>query len=571
LSHISQLQPFRIALAVLTTLASPRLAWSADPAPKTVIELFVMSQCPWGVKAENVVFPAVTSLAPHVQLQLRFIGETAPSADGDAAKTRFTAMHGDPEVQENIRQVCAAKHFPDRYMDYILARNANVNDPNWKDAATRAGLKADVVERCASGPEGAALMTENLKVHKERKATASPTIYIDGTLYSGARGLKSITLALCNALQAKGVKTPEACAKAEQMPADPVPTGSGCGAAAQAPAMAQGGCGGGGAVGGCGGCGGCGGAQAQPAAAVPRAVNDLTGIPAAPQAVELTVVVDPACPACRPAFLEPLRRLFPGAKVRTLDVTSKEGKQLIDRLKATRLPLYAFAPEVEQASNFAQAKRLLIKTGEHYVVRPEFARPTVRLDRPRAANHLDLFVNGLSATTPLAESELARFFTQTPSKDLTFSLHFVVQEAAREPEQHPSAPTDRVRAASIKELGSVTPGRLFAMGGEQELKESARQSCLFQHASMGDFFTYLSCRNQDLQNPRRAEQCLAVGPVIQQCMDGPESEQLLREDARSARALGINNGPAVLWENRYGPFTLDELGSLDELVTPPAR
>jgi len=280
----------------------------------------------------------------------------------------------------------------------------------------------------------------------------------------------------------------------------------------------------------------------------------------------MTVVVDPACPTCRPTLLTTLSRIFPAAIVKTVPADSKEGKALVKQLGASALPLYALDKTVEQATNFPQAQRMLMQVKDRYVVRPEFAQPTVRLDRPRIPQHLDVFVSSLLATTPAVESRLIQLFSHTTSKDLTFSLHFIAQEAAKEPDNAPAAPEKTLRAASLRELQSVTPGPLFAAGGEQELKESLRQLCLFQHASMGDFFTYLTCRNQDLSNPKRAEQCLVTGKAIQACLAGPEGEQLLREDARMIRSLGITAGPVLLWENRYGPFSFDEADSLEHLI-----
>ena len=42
-------------------------------------------------------------------------------------------------------------------------------------------------------------------------------------------------------------------------------------------------------------------------------------------------------------------------------------------------------------------------------------------------------------------------------------------------------------------------------------------------------------------------------------MEGGEGRGLLRQDARLARELGINESVAILWENRYGPFGWHEV------------
>ena len=506
---------------------------------KVPVDLYVMSQCPFGVNAEKVIFPSVKSLEPFVELRLHFIGTPQPSPDGDRKKTQFTSLHGASEVAENLRQLCAKRHFPNKYLDYILERNVNVHDANWQNAASKVGLDVNVIEQCSQGEEGTTLWLEDLKAVQARGASASPTIDINGSPYTGPRGLRSITLALCQALQGRGISTPEACGKAEAMPPDPVPAaGGGCGGQAA-------------------------GAGGMPAGAGP------TGGALAPSPLVFTirVVADSRCPACRLSFLDSLKQFYPKAEISALDVDSKAGGALIQQVKAQHLPLYVLDKKVEETANFPRLKSLYLPMGDVYVVRPDVAEPRVHLNRTVRPHHLDLFVNSLAPVTPAVESELLQFFHDTDQADLTFSIHFVVGEAAQaSAERRPDTPAGTVRAAAVNELAAVTPGPIVSAGGEAELKENLRQACLFQHASMGEFFKYLMCRSQDLNNASLGDTCLAMGDAIKTCLEGPEGQNLLRADADWSRSLGIKSGPVVLWENRYGPFGFYELDSLESLV-----
>ena len=124
-----------------------------------------------------------------------------------------------------------------------------------------------------------------------------------------------------------------------------------------------------------------------------------------------------------------------------------------------------------------------------------------------------------------------------------------------------------VRTAALSELDTVTSGGpLASLGGAAELKESKRQACLFQYASLGEVFRYLTCRNSDLKDPQRADLCLAADFTVQQCINGPEGQALLWDSAALNRAFDITSSPVVVWENRYGPFTLSEVGTLERLV-----
>src|SRR5205814_411611 len=141
----------------------------------------------------------------------------------------------------------------------------------------------------------------------------------------------------------------------------------------------------------------------------------------------------------------------------------------------------------------------------------------------------------------------------TRSKRLTISVHYLVEEiVAGGRDAAGGRAADSVRAARVEEIRKPSPGPLVAPGGPPELQEDIRQICLFQHAPLADFFTYLECRNQALSDAQRGTICLQMSDAIARCVNGPEGETLLRADARLAREMGLVAAPAMLWENRYG-------------------
>ena len=567
---MSSARPAWLAALLVSILCAPGHVAANEPAAapaRVELNLFVMSHCPWGVRAEDVIIPVVRSLKPLVDLRLYFIGDENP---GEAANNtqRFSSMHGEPEVADDLRQVCAKQLAPEQYLDYILERNKTISDEHWQDAATRAGLSADAIksiEACASSPDGARLLAENLKVHREKNARASPTIEIDGTPYNGARGLRSMTLAVCDALKTKGATLPEACAKAESLPPDPVPTASGCQPQAAQAAAGDAGCGGG-----CGGCGG--GCGANPGVQM-RAPSDGPQLPllnrVTPSNVPLSIhlVVDRSCAICLPKLEPTLRYLFPAATISTLDSSSQDGKKLIARTHATRLPLYVLDAGVERAPSYGQLRPMFEKVEELYMVRPSVTMASVHLERNRVPNHVDIFASSLAPTTPILDAHVLHVLSVTHSKRLTISMHYLVQETVTgEHRVAGGREADSARAAAVDEIRKPSPGPLIATGGAPELQEDIRQACLFQHVPLADFFTYLECRNQALSDSDRANACLHPSDSLKRCIDGPEGETLLRADARLARELGVVAGPVMLWENRYGPFGWNELDLLEGLI-----
>lgn len=134
------------------------------------LDVFVMSQCPFGVKALNALKEVLDAFKDDgITLNVNFIADENP--DGS-----FKALHGQPEVDENIRELCAIKNYAKgyKYMDYILCRNADIRSTDWQKCAV-GGIDAKVIEKCSTGPEGKKLHSDNIKLAKELGIGASPT------------------------------------------------------------------------------------------------------------------------------------------------------------------------------------------------------------------------------------------------------------------------------------------------------------------------------------------------------------------------------------------------------------
>ena len=136
---------------------------------KRRVTLFIMSQCPFGVRAVNSMKEVLKNFGRRVKLEIHYIGEVK---DG-----KPSSMHGQSEVDENIRQLCAMKHYRKRnkYLDYIWCRNTGsdwrTND--WKKCAVK-GISAKVIERCFKGP-GTKMLIRDFALAKKLQFGASPT------------------------------------------------------------------------------------------------------------------------------------------------------------------------------------------------------------------------------------------------------------------------------------------------------------------------------------------------------------------------------------------------------------
>lgn len=180
---------------------------------KKTLEVFVMSQCPFGVMAVNAMGEVLDAFGKDMDFQVHFIGDIK----GD----KITSMHGQPEVDEDIRWACAKKHYPQNntYLKYVWCRAEDYKNPDWKKCTT-GPIKADVIEKCFTSGEGEALMKEDLAIANGLDIGASPTWVVNGkTKFSGVTP-KAIQDNFCKANAGlKGCEKPLSDQRASKAPA----------------------------------------------------------------------------------------------------------------------------------------------------------------------------------------------------------------------------------------------------------------------------------------------------------------------------------------------------------------
>ncbi|MFO0554120.1 MAG: DsbA family protein [Polyangiaceae bacterium] len=175
------------------------------------VELYVMSQCPFGVEAETLFADVLKKFGSDIDFKVDYIAGK-PSPNGE-----LTSMHGPKEVKGDLVQVCAKKLSPANWYNFIVCQNkdkANV-DTNWTACAQEVGIPADQLGACADGPEGQQLLSESFQRAAAKQATGSPTIIINGNKYQGARRLADVMRAICGGFS--GAK-PAACDNIPESP-----------------------------------------------------------------------------------------------------------------------------------------------------------------------------------------------------------------------------------------------------------------------------------------------------------------------------------------------------------------
>ncbi|MCD6557416.1 MAG: hypothetical protein J7K31_00070 [Candidatus Aenigmarchaeota archaeon] len=140
-----------------------------EEVPKK-LDLFVMSMCPFGTMAENAMKEVLNAFGSDMKFELHFIADD----NGDGT---FRSLHGQKEVDEDIRQSCIIKYYPETYMNYIWCVNKDyTNAANiWEDCAKNVSMDVNKIKSCFEGDEGKELLRERINLTNELGIGASPT------------------------------------------------------------------------------------------------------------------------------------------------------------------------------------------------------------------------------------------------------------------------------------------------------------------------------------------------------------------------------------------------------------
>ena len=173
------------------------------------VELYVMSQCPYGVQAENAFKDVVEKFGADVDFRVEFIGSATPTGE-------FSSLHGAKEVAGDLFQACAQKYTA-KWFDLILCQNKNSRevDTNGDACGKELNVATDKITACATGQEGKDLLTASFKKATDVGARGSPTILIAGNKYEGGRKPADFMRAICGGYTGK---KPASCSDIPESP-----------------------------------------------------------------------------------------------------------------------------------------------------------------------------------------------------------------------------------------------------------------------------------------------------------------------------------------------------------------
>ena len=204
-----------LILAIFTQGFTTLFDGSSSDKPATLVdkvdnplsvELYVMSQCPYGVQAESPIFNAIKDLGvENFDLTLEFIAT-------DLGNGNFNSLHGQNEVDGDIAQLCVRDIDASKFMDYVLCMNKDPSSisSNKDSCAAEVGIDAAAFTACFDGDKGKELLSASALASQAKGASASPTIFVDNAPYQGGRSEMDFKRAFCSAF---GDEQPASCSE----------------------------------------------------------------------------------------------------------------------------------------------------------------------------------------------------------------------------------------------------------------------------------------------------------------------------------------------------------------------
>jgi len=184
------------------TAAAPTVVPKTD---KPVVELFVMSYCPYGTQAEKGILPAVRTLGDKIDFQVKFV---------------YYSMHGVKEVKENLNQYCIESGQPDKYTKYLacfLNSSDAGSDASVASCIASTGIDTTKLEACKTATDTKYNVMKNFNDQSswlngqypkfdinaadntKYSVGGSPTLIINGVESSAGRDSASYLAGICAA------------------------------------------------------------------------------------------------------------------------------------------------------------------------------------------------------------------------------------------------------------------------------------------------------------------------------------------------------------------------------------
>jgi len=161
-----------------------------DIAGAPVLDVFVMSYCPYGTQIEKALIPAWNLLKDKANIKVRFVSYV---------------MHGDKEEQENKRQLCLREET-DKFWSYL---ECFLEAGDSAGCLNKLNVDSAKLSSCMSTKADSYWQIDK-DLNTKYGVQGSPTVVLDGKVVQVARSPEAIKESVCNAFASK----PSECSQA---------------------------------------------------------------------------------------------------------------------------------------------------------------------------------------------------------------------------------------------------------------------------------------------------------------------------------------------------------------------
>ncbi|MEK7562243.1 MAG: hypothetical protein AAB509_00990 [Patescibacteria group bacterium] len=195
-----------------STAAAQQPGQNNQPSPKNIeeakanlkksdspiIEAYVVSRCPFGLQMQRVMADVIQNIPELAKnMKVRYMG----SVSGNT----ITAMHGEAEAKENLRQICVREEQPAKYWNYVSCQ-MKTGDTAGCEKST--GINSTQMNSCISDTNrGVAYAKKDFDLNTKYNIQGSPTLILGDSQISefdfGGRSSQALKIIACAAFNSE--------------------------------------------------------------------------------------------------------------------------------------------------------------------------------------------------------------------------------------------------------------------------------------------------------------------------------------------------------------------------------
>jgi len=192
---------FTSSLIPLTEETSKTTSQEIVKSEKPLMQLFIMTHCPYGTQAEKGFIPFMKSaVGGLVTPEIRFV---------------HYFMH-EPEETETPRQVCIREEQPTKWLSYLTIF---LEAGNYEDAFKESGVDVSKMNKCIDSGRWEDYYNEDKKLSEQYGVQGSPTLVVNGKIVSSGRSPSAYLDTACQAFN----NIPSVCGTLELDANNPTP------------------------------------------------------------------------------------------------------------------------------------------------------------------------------------------------------------------------------------------------------------------------------------------------------------------------------------------------------------